>query len=693
MELAHPVAHVLPLLGLAHLDRGFDYLVADKDDKVAQAGTRVRIRFHGRLVDGIVLERRAHSEHLGRLRYLERVYSEHVVYPQQTARLVESLAQRYGGTRADLIRTAIPPRHAQAESSDFVTAWDKLGEAIEPDLSGWSNYRHGQSFVDSVLARRSARAAWQITPGDDWAGIVASLLAKVAIDGGGALAVVPDQRDLDRVETALREHLGPKQITVLNAQLGAQARYRRFLSVLHGQARVVIGTRSAAYAPLKNLSLAVIIDDGDENLIEQRAPYAHAREVLTTRAGLEGCSLLIGGLARTAETQLLVEAGWMHGLLASRDRVRESSPLIRAAADTDFELEKDPVAAQARVPGLAFDAARRALSAGKPVLVQVPRKGYIPTLSCAQCRHPARCRICNGPVGLPGQDPAAAAAASATSAIQPQSQPRVATSTESRAEVPTCRWCGAMHSSFRCGECGSQRLRAVVLGTQRTAEELGRAFPSTRVITSGGSRVLDSVPDSPALVVATPGAEPPVDGGHYGAALLLDTWALLGRQDLRAAEDTLATWMRAAALVESRASGGMVIVVAEASLPSVQYLIRWDPVGAATAELAGRRETKFPPAVHMAAIDGADASLDMFLDLVELPTHAEVLGPVDLPYSTSLPGDYDEQRFGPPQRILVRTPLGPRAELGVALRTAAVARSLRKDELPLRIQVDPPHIG
>ena len=68
MELAHPVAHVLPLLGLAHLDRGFDYLVADKDDKVAQPGTRVRIRFHGRLVDGIVLERRPHSEHSGRLR-------------------------------------------------------------------------------------------------------------------------------------------------------------------------------------------------------------------------------------------------------------------------------------------------------------------------------------------------------------------------------------------------------------------------------------------------------------------------------------------------------------------------------------------------------------------------------------------------------------------------------------------------
>lgn len=689
MELARPVACVLPLLGLAHLDRGFDYLVTERDDEAAQPGTRVRIRFHGRLVDGIVLERRAHSDHAGKLRYLERVYSAQVVYPPNTAQLVEALAQRYAGTRADIIRNAIPPRHAQAENADFASAWEDLGKPEEPDLSAWSRYVYGQSFVDAVLAGKPARAAWQMTPAEPWPTTLAALAAKVAIDGGGVLLVVPDQRDVDRLEQALREYLGPKQVTVLNAQLGAQARYRRFLSVLNGQSRVVIGTRNSAFAPVQNLRFAAVIDDGDENLIDPRAPYTHAREVLTTRAALESCSLLIGGYSRTAETQLLVESGWMHSLTAARELVRESAPLIRAAADTDFELEKDPGAAKARIPSLAFAAARRALEAGKPVLIQVPRKGYIPTLSCKKCRHPARCRVCNGPLGLPGQDVSAGSA--------PHAQDRQRSvgphANAAEASVPTCRWCGAVHSAFRCGECGSQQLRAVVLGAQRTAEELGRAFPSTRVVTSGGSRVLDSVPSAPVLVVSTPGAEPHVDGGRYGAALLLDTWALLGRQDLRAAEETLSTWMHAAALVDARAAGGTVIVVADAGLPTVQALIRWDPIGAAAAELAGRRETNFPPAVHMAAIDGADASLDMFVDLVELPQDAEVLGPVDLPNSTRLPGEYDEQRFGPPQRILVRSPLGPRAELGAALRVAAIARSVRKDELPLRIQVDPIHIG
>ncbi|AGF72558.1 primosomal protein N' [Corynebacterium halotolerans] len=663
-----PVARVLPLLGLAHLDRPFDYLVGNDQDADAKPGVRVRVRFAGRLVDALLLERVTRSEHQGNLRYLERVISPDVVYPESTARLVESLTARYAGIRSDLIRLAVPARHARAEESETDTPWERLGPTTEPDLSSWSAYVHGESFVDAVLAGTTARAAWQIAPGDDWAAALAALAVKVVRDGGGALLVVPDQRDVDALETALRELVSAKQITVLTASLGPQARYRRFLSILHGQSRLVVGTRSAAFAPVADLKLAVIVHDGDDNLVDPRAPYPHAREVLTTRSALEGTSLILAGHSRTAETQLLVTSGWAHDLVASRDTLRARMPLIRAAADSDFELARDPLARSARLPMVAFEALRRALDRDEPALIQVPRKGYVPTLACGNCRAPARCRHCNGPLGLPseGQD---------------------------RGGVPTCRWCGRPDPRHRCGECGSVKLRAVVLGAQRTAEELGRAFPSTRVVTSGGNKVVDDVGHRAGLVVSTPGAEPRVLGGRYGAALLLDTWALLGRQDLRATEETLAKWTAAATLVAPRAKGGEVIVVADPGLPVVQSLIRWDVVGAAATELAQRGEVRFPPSVHMAAIDGAGTSLDTFLEITDLPAHAEVLGPVDLPPGVNLPGEYDERRHGPAQRLLIRTPLGPRSELGAALRAGLTARAARKDDLPLRVQVDPVHIG
>lgn len=661
----YPVARVLPMLGLPQLDRPFDYLVTEEDSDAAQPGVRVRIRFAGRLVDAVVLERTATSSHDGNLRFIERVISPEVVAPEQLRMLIDALAQRYAGVRSDIYRTAIPPRHAKAEETDTSTPWSELGDVDEPDLSAWSTYQFGESFVDAVVEGKMARAAWQVAPGDDWAGAVAALGVKVARDGGGVLVVVPDQRDVDLCEQAFRELVGARQVTTLTAKQGPQARYSRYLAILHGQGRIVVGTRSAAFAPVQNLRLMVLMHDGDTNLVDPRAPYVHAREVLTTRSAAERVPLVLGSHARTAETQLFVETGWMHELVAPRPVLRQRSPYIHAAGDSDVALERDPRARHARLPSEAFMAARRALKRGSPVLFQVPRTGYIQSLACGQCRAPARCRWCNGPLGLPSGGEAAA---------------------------PTCRWCGRMDPAHVCPNCGSKRVRATVLGTERTAEELGRAFAQYRVRTSWGEKVVDEVEAEPAIIVATPGAEPRVPGG-YGAAVLVDVWALLQRPDLRATEDTFAKWLHAASLVHSHEAGGEVVVVAEPSLPIVQHLIRWDVVGHASLELAQRRDARFPPAVHIAVVDAPRYALDDFFSSVELPDHAELLGPVDLPPGVTLPGEWDTQRYGDAQRMLVRSPLRGRAELGKALRAGAVHRAVRKQTLPLRIQVNPIDVG
>lgn len=679
-----PVARILPLLGVAHLDRGFDYLVTEEDSDAAQPGVKVRIRFHGKLIDAIVLERLGRTDFSGNLRFIDRVISPYQVYPPKMAKLVEKLADRYGGTRPDIIRSAIPPRHARAEEADVDTRWEDLGETHEPDLSVWEDYRFGRSLVDAVLAGTVSRAAWQFPPGHAWLTALAALAAKVAIDGGGVLVVVPDQKTVDMVEAQLRKHVGAKQVAVLTNSLGPQARYRRYLSALTGQARLVIGTRSAAFVPIDNLQLAVVVDDGDESLVDNKKPYVHAREVLTTRSAIENCSLIIGGYSRTAETQFLTEAGWAHNLLPAAETLEASIPSVHAVGPYGLYLGRD---VQGRDPSSitapAFQAMRQALQRGEPVLVQSPRKGYIPVLACKQCRAPARCRFCNGPLGLPGQSDSDTVPGSAA-----------ATEPASSAAAPTCRWCGRIASRFRCTECGGTRLRAIVLGSDRTAEEFGRVFPQTRVVVSGGNRILNAVPAEPALVIATPGAEPRVEAGGYGAVVLADAGALLNRQDMRASEDTLAKWANAAALAQPEETGGSVVVVADPELPQVAYLQRWDFADAAAAELSTRREVGFPPAVYMAAVDGPDAALDDFMQIADLPSAATVLGPVPLSGGTArLPGEYDEKQFGPPQRLLIRAPVQAGRQLGRALRSANAQRSARKNELPMRIQVDPIHIG
>lgn len=665
-----PIARVLPMLSVPHLDREFDYLVSAEQSDDAQPGVRVRVRFHGRLVDAFLLERRSDTDHVGQLGWLDRVISPEPVLTREVRRLVDGVAARYAGTRPDVLRLAIPPRHARVEKGDAAVPLLPVVDPIDPE--SWSRYTRGEQFLEALRQGRAARAVWQALPGEQWCDRLAEAAAAAVSGGYGVLAVVPDQRDIAALWQAATARIDPAAVVALSAGLGPAARYRRWLAVLRGHARMVIGTRSAVFAPVDRLGLVIVWDDGDDTLAEPRAPYPHAREVAMLRAHQLRCAAVIGGYARTAEAQALVRSGWAHDLVAARPLVRASAPRVVALEDDGRAEERDPAARSARLPSVALRAAKAALERGSPVLVQVPRRGYVPSVACARCRTVARCRHCMGPLSLSDRWPG----------------PSSRQSPDSGGAV--CRWCGRIDTALRCRRCGSDAIRAVVVGARRTAEEMGRAFPGVPVVTSAGDAVHDRIDPGPALVVATPGAEPHAPDG-YGAALLLDSWALLGRQDLRAAEDTLRRWMAAAARVHSRTDGGVVAVVADSAIPTVQSLIKWDPVGHAEAELDARAEVGLPPAVQMAVIDGASDAVAALLDHAELPEDADVMGPVDLPPGVRRPpaAAAGERVI----RMLVRVRRDEGLALAASLRQATVIHSARHDHEAVRVQIDPLHIG
>jgi primosomal protein N' (replication factor Y) len=692
-----PVARVAVDVSLPHLDRPFDYLVPEKLSAAAVPGCRVRVRFAGRLTGGYLLQRVDKSEHEGGLAFLERVVSPEPVLTAEMFGLARAVADRYGGTLADVLRLAIPPRHAAAESaaagggvaagaavesavvaggvaagaaveSAVVAGGVAAGSAAEPGAAGakpvgpplpgpgpWARYPAGRSFLGALAGGRAPRAAWSALPGPHWPEEIAVAAATASAAGKGTLIVVPDARDLALVDAALADVLGAGRHVCLSAALGPAERYRRWLAVARGQVRVVAGTRSAMFAPVAELGLVVIWDDGDDLHAEPRAPYPHVREVLALRAHRSQAAALFGGFARTTEVTQLVDSGWAAALTADRATVRRCAPRITAAGD-DSELARDEAARSARMPGLALRTAREALASG-PVLFQVPRRGYVVAVACERCGARARCPACGGPLALPGAGAAA-----------------------------QCGWCGKT-APPRCAQCGQPGLRALVIGAGRTAEELGRAFPAASVRTSGGAEVIAEVGSEPAVIVATPGAEPRASGG-YAAAVLLDGWALLGRASLRASEEALRRWLNAAALVRPAgpgADGGSVVVVAESTLSPVQALVRWDPVTQAERELAERRELRFPPAVRVAALTGPRRAVQDVVAGAELPAGAEVLGPVPAQDGRS----DQEQGEAAAVRVLVRVDRRSGTALACALRAAQAIRTARKDSGVVRLQLDP----
>ncbi|MEZ5094232.1 primosomal protein N' [Nocardioides sp.] len=643
-----PVARVLVDLPLAHLDRPFDYLVPASMGEAAVPGCRVKVRFAGQDVDGFVVERVAESDHPGRLAPLRRVVSPEPVLTAEIAALSAELAERYAGTRSDVLRLAVPPRHATTEKQPSAPVVDASVD-VAAARAAWSSYDAGGSLVGHLAEGGAPRAVWTAAPGEDWPTLVAQAAAATFSSGRGAVVCTPDHKDAERVSAALTALLGEGQHVLLSADSGPAARYRAFLAVVRGACRIVVGTRSAAFAPVRDLGLVVVWDDGDDLHAEPRAPYPHTREVLLLRARAEQAGALLGGFAASVEGAYLVRTGWAQPVAAARAVVRQRVTVAVAGA-TEQELARDPYARGARVPSAAYHAIRDGLETG-PVLVQTPRAGYAPSLACERCRTPARCGHCSGPLRLTGP-----------------------------ATPPACAWCGTAAVGWACPECGHAGLRAPVLGADRSAEELGRTFPQTTIVQSSGERVRATVPGGRDLVVATPGAEPVAAGG-YPAVVLLDTWLSLARADLRTDEEALRRWMNAAGLVRP---GGRVVAVGEPSHPALQALVRWDPLGFAEREIAERQTARLPPAARVATVSGPASAVEEALALLTLPDAAEILGPV--PHAGARRGGAVDQPVD--WRAVVRAPRAGGAALSHALREMQQLRSARKLD-PVRVQVDP----
>lgn len=314
-----PVAVVAVDTGLAHLDRPFDYLVPAEFDEQVRPGVRVKVRFAGRDHDGYVLDRVAHSGHEGRLAPLRRVVSPEPVLTPAILTTARRVAGWYAGTLTDVLRLAVPPRHAAAERALPMLAGDH--EPLPaPVPTAWEPYAAADPFLRRLAAGGGPAGALSALPtadpSRDWPALLAQAAGTALAAGRGALLVVPDARDVARVDAALTEVLGPHRHVRLTADQGPQARYTAFLKVLRGHVKVVVGTRAAAFAPVQDLGLVACWDDGDDSLIEPRAPYPATREVLRLRAHSEGAAILIAGFARSVAVASWVQAGEMQEIAA-----------------------------------------------------------------------------------------------------------------------------------------------------------------------------------------------------------------------------------------------------------------------------------------------------------------------------------------------------------------------------------------
>lgn len=620
------IARVLLDSPLPQLDRLFDYALPPELGEVP-LGVRVRVplRTAGRVVDGYVVEIDTEDDADRPLSEVDSVVSPVPVLPERLHRLARRVADRAAGSASDILRLVIPKRQVRVEK-----AWTRDAAAAAPHEAG---IERAQELIgvyeglDTVLSD-AGRAAVEAIPQSQhdtpaWAQLMAAAATRMLSSGRSAILVVPDHRDLDQLHAALGLFVPAESVVRHDSRQTNPDRYRGFLRTLEEAPCIVVGNRSAVYSPVE-AGLVAIWDDGDPLLGEPLAPYVNARDAALIRQELEQSALLFIGHTRTTDVERLVAHGWLEDVRAAR-RV-----LPRVVLSTPQEMEQ-PTAQ--RMPSSAFLSARTAAAEG-PVLVQVSRPGFSPSLVCAECRAPARCAHCGGPLGA-----------------------------RHRGAVPVCGWCGRGARAWACPACSSTKLRLASSGSERTADELGRAFPGIRVIVADSAHPVERVDAKPSLVVATRGAEPLADGG-YRAVVLLDGPRMLQAPDLRIGEACLRWWSNAAALAAPRAPIHLVGVDGAVA----KALATWNHAGYARSELESRAPLHMPPIARVALVEGSAAGVGRALaalDEVKLPADA-VLGPV--------PIESDDV----PQRVraLVRFDYSAGARVAATLRAAVVAEAV-----------------
>jgi primosomal protein N' (replication factor Y) len=545
-------ARVVVESDLLQLDREFDFLVPENLSQSVRVGQRVRFQL-GRtkkLASGFIaslpLESAFATSELVEIVDLEPVVKEEIF------KLARQVANRQAVALGEILQHAVVEHMPRITKTIPESNQEVLVEV--PEIPGITSLAKRSAVLTSA---RSLTHEGMRYPDWCWLFLLAAVESIQA--GKSAILIVPERDQISQL-AALFSSMGLKGF-ISNWLPGAKKsdRFTNFHRALSQESSIVIGSRSAIYAPVRNLGVIALFDDGDDSLREQGSPHTHAREISLMRA-TDDVKLLFAANYRSLEIQRLVEIGYL----------------------TDLDIKLPPARISYSPPSQRLDAAsfklmRDALEDG-PVLVLIPRKGNSATVYCAGCDQRLICNNCKGPIW------------------------------ENEKGEYRCRVCqGISHS---CAACGSNKLRRGRTGSTRTAAEFGKAFPGITISEFTSDTMPTAIKKSKHLVLATPGSAPRVQNG-YAALLILDSDVWLAMPQLRSEQRAIRDWMEAIELLSD--TGRAHIAGVDQDLG--QALSLGQHRALATNAFREVNSLSLPPAARIATLEGTQDTISQALEL------------------------------------------------------------------------------
>lgn len=395
--------------------------------------------------------------------------------------------------------------------------------------------------------------------------------------GRGAIVMVPEIALTPQTVQRFASRFG-ERVAVLHSALSDGERYDEWHRIRRGEARVVVGPRSAVFAPVADLGLIVVDEEHEPSYKQEDNPRYHARDAAVLRGVIEGAAVVLGSATPSLETWMNVRRG-KYSCAAMTGRAGAGSlPSVRLV-----NMLEEP--GRAIFSGALLDAIRLRLERGEQTMLFLNRRGWSRSVTCEACGHVITCPDCD-----------------------------LAYTYHRADDCLRCHVCGGWRPTpTKCPACGAAALSFRGIGTQRVEASLARCFPQAAVLrmdadSTSRRRSHDDILSAfrrgeAQILVGTQMIAKGLDFPNVTLVGVLNADSSLNMPDFRAAERTYQLIAQVAGRAGRAELPGEVIVQSfDPSAPAIVAAARGDYEGFAAQELKDREEGFFPPFCHLAVV-------------------------------------------------------------------------------------------
>jgi primosomal protein N' (replication factor Y) len=559
-----PIASILVDTPVSHLEGIYDYLVPEALDTDATVGSKVLVNFGTAKAEGIILQRKDKSDQDKNLKPILELTAPSGLISKSMLEHLESVRNRFGGSFWSILNSSIPGRVLKEEK---VLSSTEINTIRSPYESPEIREIIGRADYGQLLGKQ--RIKWGISfpsaVDPNWFLVE---VVKLRTQVSQVLLLVPDEKDIRYLSSSLSNVFG-EGVVELGSHLSKSVRYRNFLRSRYNSPSVIISTRSGVFTHLDKNATVIVLADLDESHYEIHAPGWNTRDVTLLRDN--NTSLIFISASHSLEVARLIEIGWLDKKIYRR---KSNQKFLTNENGNSYILS-----------------IKKGISSGN-ALVSVAEKGYANLFLCSRCRNTASCE-CGGKLQIDGPK-----------------------------KIPACYLCKKEFTNWKCIFCGDTRPFVIAKGIERTAEEIGKAIPRIAILVSSGNKQIDVVPSGRHIVIATNGSEP---NGVYSAVVMLDGEKIFNRPSLRAEELAKFHWF---SLLGKASSTADIYLSLPNHHPTVQSLLRGDPMANALSELSNREKAKLPPYYRVAVVEGDKEDISKFAENLRNNKSYEITGPI-----------------------------------------------------------------